>query len=85
MHDGQESARLQSTYAPYVGALMASLGQYARSPAEREKFERELNDYVQGRGRPGLTLLQNLSFRLRSHQRPTDAPRVFGMRKWSSV
>jgi hypothetical protein len=85
MHDGQESARLEATYAPYVDALVASLGQYASSPRERKAFEQDLADYVQGRGRPAVSLLQDLSFRLRSSSHPVDARREFGMRRWSTV
>jgi hypothetical protein len=85
MHEGQESARMHSVYAPYVKALVATLGRYACSAREREEFENHLADYVQGRDRPALTLLQQLTFRLRSHPRPLDSSTVPSMRKWSSV
>jgi hypothetical protein len=85
MHDGQESARMQSVYAPYVDALLASLGQYARNPRERQEFERELTDYVQDRAKPVSNLVQSLSFRLRSLPQPIEGPREVGMRKWSTI
>jgi hypothetical protein len=88
MHDGQESARMQSVYAPYVDALLASLGQYARNPRERQDFERELTDYVQDRAKPVSNLVQSLSFRLRSLPQPIEAleeRREVGMRRWSTI
>ena len=85
MHDGQESARMQKVYAPYVDALMASLGRYARTPRERKAFRDRLADYVQGMDRPAMTLLQDITFRFRSHARPVDARTQVDIRKWSSV
>ena len=87
MHDGQESARdrMQSVYAPYVKALMDTLGRYARDPREREDFENHLADYVQGRDRPAMTLLQELTFRFRSHPHPQDVHDIADIRRWSTV
>jgi hypothetical protein len=85
MHDGQESARMQSVYAPYVKALMATMGGYAGSSRELAQFENHLVDYVQGRGHPAMTLLQELTFRLRSHSHPQDVQSVADMRLWSTI
>jgi hypothetical protein len=85
MHDGQESARMQSVYAPYVQALMTTLGRYARDPREREEFEHHLVEYVQGRDRSALGFLQTLTFRLRSQSHPQDLRSVTDMRPWSTV
>jgi hypothetical protein len=75
---------MNKVYAPYVDALMASIGRYARDARERASFARRLADYVHGSAMPGVTLLQELSFRLRSHAQPLDAPTPVGMHAWSA-
>ena len=74
LHSGQESARVRTVYAPYVETLREWVAGYARSPQEREEFERRLEAFTNPRPRPAADLLQEISFQLRSHTRPGDAP-----------
>jgi hypothetical protein len=87
MHEGQESAKMQSVYAPYVDTLVKSLGRYARDPKERQDFERELANYVDEGTKPTqmASLIEGLNFRLRGRAQPVDAKRALGMRKWSTI
>lgn len=84
LHDGQESARMQAVYAPYVEAMKTSLGRYARDAAERAAFERELQHFVAPRTTKSVQLIKELGFQLRSRGRPAASTRAFRMRKWSS-
>jgi hypothetical protein len=84
MHEGQESARMQAVYAPYVDAMRSSLGRYARDSTEREAFERELSHFVAPRTKKSVQLIKELGFQLRSRGRPVASTRGFRMRKWSS-
>ena len=84
-HAGQESARLERAYGPFVQPLVALLGRYARTPAEREEFEQALAAYVKGRARPLATFVQKLLFPMRSQAEPKDAQALVQMHNWSSV
>lgn len=84
LHEGQESARIKTVYAPYVEAMKASLGRYARGPEELAAFERELEHFVAPRTKKSVQVLKELGFQLRSRGRPTASTRAFRMRKWFS-
>ncbi|HKU41661.1 MAG TPA: hypothetical protein VJR89_26065 [Polyangiales bacterium] len=74
LHSGQESARVRTVYGPYADTLRETIGPYARSASELEEFERRLEAYANPRPRPAADLLQEISFQLRSHTQPGDAP-----------
>ena len=86
MHEGQESAKMQAVYAPFVPAVSALLGRYARSAKERKEFERSLASYAPRNGRSGplRTLLQDMSFGVRSETHPNETHRHVEFRKWST-
>jgi hypothetical protein len=74
LHSGQESARVRAVYAPYVETLREWVGGYARSARESQEFERRLEAFTNPRPRRAADLMQEISFQLRSHTRPGDAP-----------
>jgi len=81
MHDGQESARMRTVYAPFVEALSSSLSRYARNPFERLAFRRKLASFTHPH--TGSQLIEDLSFWLRARHCPIDQNWQFAMRKWS--
>jgi hypothetical protein len=84
LHDGQESTRLASVYGPHVDRLLDTLGRYAKTPAERQAFERTLRGYVFARESALKKRLRSLAYTLRSRARPAHESASFRMQKWSS-
>lgn len=84
-HAGQESARREQIFGPFVQPLTRLLGRYARTVRERDRFEQALAAYVNGRSRPLATLAQKLLYPLRSRARPDDTTPGVEMHSWSSV
>jgi hypothetical protein len=86
LHEGQESARMQRVYAPYIDTLTSLIGRYARDEQERKQFVRELHQYANSDGRVGgvKALVQDLTFRLRSRSAPKDQTTHVAIRRWSA-
>jgi hypothetical protein len=84
LHEGQESVQAQAVYAPFADALRAQIGRYARTPREREAFERRLSEFEQPRTNTALELIQQLSFLIRSQAQPVNARSAIGLHRWST-
>jgi hypothetical protein len=87
MHEGQESAKLNTVYAPFAAEVSALLGRYARNEREFKRFERGLYEFAPNGGRVGgiRARIQDLTFRLRTSAEPSQAVRSQPrFRKWST-
>lgn len=81
LHGGQESARRLPT--EHIEALRASIGPFARNPAEREMFERRLQAAIDAKQPTGaMRQLVDLGFQLRSRSAPSERSRDLALSTW---